>query len=247
MLLGLDNAGVNGGGGIEGVLPLYTWDQLVDWKGDGEDTVETIPVGQHDCEKTATNRLWKHLELTESWPKLVKYFGAVFCLLEKLLLQVENERYVSTAYGVQLDMIGEAIGLDRNGASDARYRELIKVEVQTLYSSGTIGQILDAAAGIITDGRAIELFEFDEAAFLLTIPNLTAVEFAVLKKIMCDMPAAGVSALLGVTTGGEPGWDYQDPPTTDVLYEAGWAYSSGTDEVQAHWSYAVSFGDCGCC
>lgn len=237
MLIGEDNAGVFGKGALQGGAPAYTWDDL------NNGVTDTIPPGQHDCETTATNRLWKHLERTISWPKLVRFFGAVFCLLEDLLAQVENDLYISTAYGIQLDYIGEMIGLPRNGVSDVRYAQLIKVEVQTLYSSGTIPQILDAAAGIITDGRTIELFEFEFAAFMLEIQNLTADEFAVVKKILCDMPAAGVSALLVVTTGGEPGWDYEDPPATDVLYEAGWAYSSGTDLVQAHWSYGVSFGD----
>ena len=231
-------ASISGLGALGAELMQYTWDQLTS----GE--VANIPPGQFDCETTATNRLWHHLEQTESWPKLFRFMAESICELEDLLGQANKDRYISTAYGLQLDLIGEMVRLPRNGASDELYAQLIKVEVQTLYSSGTIPEILDAAAGIITDGRDIELEEFQVAAFSLSIPNLSELEFSVLKAILCDMPAAGVAALLETSSGNDPGWDYEDPPDTDVLYEAGWGYDSGTDEVQSHWSYAVSFGDC---
>ena len=65
--------------------------------------------------------------------------------LEVALLQVHYLRWLSTAEGVQLDVLGRILGEPRNGATDATYRRGLNSRVLVNASNGKIEELLAIA------------------------------------------------------------------------------------------------------
>jgi len=54
-----------------------------------------------------------------------------------------EETWLATAIGVQLDGLGEIVGVERGGLSDTDYRLRIRAQVKRNVSSGTIDELLE--------------------------------------------------------------------------------------------------------
>ena len=85
--------------------------------------------------------------------------------LNTVELQLYNERWLATAVGVQLDRLGEILGLPRApGQSDADYRELLYYQARINSSTGTPEELI-AALKFLTSASHVEYFELPSAFF----------------------------------------------------------------------------------
>lgn len=79
--------------------------------------------------------------LQEQYKKSVKLIGIIEADndqandLETALFEIRDEYYLDTAVGVQLDVIGDIFGVDREGMNDNDYREVILL-TSSLVGSG---------------------------------------------------------------------------------------------------------------
>src|SRR5687768_16247400 len=74
--------------------------------------------------------------------------------LENCLQQLRLYRFVDTAEGDQLDIIGRIVGLDREGLDDDDYRRYIRARIAANNSNGTIEDLLTVAFLVVYDADA---------------------------------------------------------------------------------------------
>ena len=66
-------------------------------------------------------------DLQSSWGKLWRIFSTELAVLDKALYDITNINIVQLMGGVNLDNIGDKIGLDRRGVDDPDYRLLLEI------------------------------------------------------------------------------------------------------------------------
>lgn len=99
--------------------------------------------------------------------KLIKILCEPAQQLQDVLWQLQNERWISTALGVQLDEIGYFLGLQRIlGESDADYRERLQFQIFINRNSGTPEQIIQMLA-FLTKSTYVHFFDVFPAYFEL--------------------------------------------------------------------------------
>lgn len=176
----------------------FPWDDLILTDPATGDLIlpDGIPVGDLDCTRTAINRIWKQFESQPNWLSLFTLYGGLGDQLEARMKSIDESRYVSTAEGVQLDLIGEMVRRPRNGLDDDDYRLAIIAETVSLFSSGTIPDILAVIEALLGEGAGVVFTEKFPASWVLCIPSLTPDFFNLLLEILADQPAAGVAATL---------------------------------------------------
>lgn len=112
--------------------------------------------------------------------KLIGVFVQSFQELDDVNQELLNNRWLNTAEGVQLDGIGQIVGLPRvPGQSDADYREALQFQIFINSSNGTPEEAIKVLA-FLTKGTDVWYHELIPAAFemrtngttLPTPPNL---------------------------------------------------------------------------
>lgn len=73
--------------------------------------------------------------------------------IETALFEIRDEFFLATASGVQLDIIGEILGLPRDGRDDESYRTLLFLKGELNFSAGTPESLIKAAAGLYNASR----------------------------------------------------------------------------------------------
>lgn len=97
--------------------------------------------------------------------KLVKSFALSIQNIEDTLEKLRSERNLDTAIGVQLDGLGQILGLARNdGESDEDYRERLKFQIFINRGTGTPEEVI-AILKFLTDATRIRYIEYYPAAY----------------------------------------------------------------------------------
>ena len=89
------------------------------------------------------------IEDFKSSPNIVKLLYIVSSEKKKLdqaMIYLAKHRLLSTATGKYLDILGEEMGIERNGSDDEEYRTILKIRAYRVASSGTRGDIIDIFA-----------------------------------------------------------------------------------------------------
>lgn len=86
--------------------------------------------------------------------KLVSILANPATDLENALEQLRLYRFVDSAEGIQLDVIGAIVGQPRNGMIDASYRRYIRARISTNNSDGTFEELLTIAYLVVYDVNA---------------------------------------------------------------------------------------------
>lgn len=104
--------------------------------------------------------------------------------------------------GVGLDAIGEIVGLPREAEPDARYRELLRIQIELILSqdregaewTGTSENIIRICRLFIgpTPGQPVVLINTPPYDFTLTVPTITLANFDRLFRFLCKALFAGV-------------------------------------------------------
>lgn len=111
-------------------------------------------------------------ELTR-FQKFIKAFALSIQDLEDANNQLLTERNINTAVGVQLDGLGQILGLARlDGQSDDDYREALKFQIFINEGSGTPEEMI-AVLKFLTNANKIRYIEYYPAAFQMSTDGLT--------------------------------------------------------------------------
>jgi cellobiose-specific phosphotransferase system component IIC len=87
--------------------------------------------------------------------------------LEDALIQVYTQRWIATAVGAQLDVLGAIVGQDRGGFDDTTYRLFIQTRIQVNKSSGCPEELYAIFAPLLPAGVTQSLIYYAPAAFVL--------------------------------------------------------------------------------
>lgn len=170
-----------------------------------------IPPGKLDTLGTALKRVWKQYEDTvqephPNWDDLMTIIGKAFADVNAQQGDVNERRYIGTAFGQTLERVGALVGRDRGAlAIDGDYAKAIRVDAATLFSSGTRPQILELSRTLFPNSPTIKLLDRFPAGFDLTITSLTAADLDLFVDIFADVPAAGIGAWIVSYAEGSAG------------------------------------------
>lgn len=116
--------------------------------------------------------------------------------LEDALFVMRTQRFIDSATGVALDVIGRKIGLRREGRSDSDFRIWIRAEIRANASSGTAPEIIDVLRLLVDDSNTILFTPFYPASFHIEILDALATSAQDLADIIERSKVAGVGASL---------------------------------------------------
>lgn len=104
--------------------------------------------------------------------KLIKILCEPAQELQNVLQELQTQRWLSTAFGTQLDEIGFFLGLEREiNETDSDYRERLQFQIFVNVNSGTPEQIIRMIA-FLTDSSYVHFFDVFPAYFELEINGL---------------------------------------------------------------------------
>lgn len=83
---------------------------------------------------------------SENIVKLLYVISSEKQKIDQAMIYLAKHRLISTATGDYLDIIGEEMGIERNGSDDEEYRTILKIRAYRVASSGTRGDIIDIFA-----------------------------------------------------------------------------------------------------
>jgi hypothetical protein len=90
--------------------------------------------------------------------------------LDEAAAALLTDATLDAAVGVQLDGLGQILGVERHGFSDDHYRSLLRGQIRINTSGGTVEQLNDIArltSNTTTEDAAFSLTEGDIAEFLI--------------------------------------------------------------------------------
>ncbi len=160
-------------------------------------TPTTIPITDYDDRAIA--RLPSYQNEAINWGNLLRALMTEVQSLENALGQIENERHLSVAIGVQLDEIGTILNESRQGRSDDIYRLVLQGVGVTLSASGE-GDLLIDGYLFLTVANSVELIEHQPATVELfahiTFDDIIAEETTIIVNSMAKIKAQGVELSL---------------------------------------------------
>lgn len=218
--------------------PGTTYDELADPE-------VYIDTGALDCVQTALNRLYYQWQGQPNWQSLMRVAGEVVQRLETLSLGILTQMHIATATGVQLDKIGEFVGLERGSLSDDDlFRLAIIAKGAALTSSGTVDELIGILATLFPN-NSVNVIDAPPANIIVTVSgpalDLSLVEFV--STIFLPAVSAGVGFVFSATdTDLVGGWSSSTgaaPPGTALGV---WSSSTGpnpTPDPLSLWPSAI--------
>lgn len=185
--------------------------------------------------------------------ELICIFAQGFGHYSDVAQDVQGGFDLATAQGVQLDAIGEVIGLTRQGFPDDRYRTFLEIQTDLVLSAaredanwtGTVNNILRICRTFVgPTAPTISLVNIPPYNFLLTIPGITLSEFDILKNFICVAIYAGVLGRIIFVDNPGSRWDSS---AVGPIPDGGiWGSSAVAVPGAAIWAYSSTVGDCPC-
>lgn len=141
--------------------------------------------------------------------------------LEDVLWELFLDRWISTAVGEQLNVIGRVVGEKRQGSLDDEYRAFLRARIRANRSVGLLAELVKIVALIQDDNLQVLAREYDPAAVRLEPTGATIVDARRVARILADAKPSGVAlryvysetARTGVLLGGDAGGGFT--PTAD--------------------------------
>lgn len=117
--------------------------------------------------------------------------------IETALWEIQENRWLDTAEGEQLDGLGRILGARRNG-DDEQYRLRLRARILILLSSGTIPQILRVFRLLVDADATITYTARYPAAYQVRVSNQALEDYALteLSLALTETCPAGVNAQL---------------------------------------------------
>jgi hypothetical protein len=129
------------------------------------------PLHDLNVAQEAVDRLVQQYK-TPNTQALIRALCAPAQDLEDALIQVYVGRWINTAVGAQLDVLGKIVGQPRGGFADDFYRLTIQVRVLINRSSGGPEELYTILGLVVPMGATLALAYFQPAAFNMTISGV---------------------------------------------------------------------------
>jgi hypothetical protein len=156
-----------------------------------------IPAGQLDVIQTAFDRIYKQFEGRATWEDFTDVLGSLLQEIEDANAEVQRQKYIDTAVGVQLEKIGEAINRSRGSLTDDDlYRIAIVVDMATIQGANSLPQVLQLVQTILQDTVSVRVRDRYPATFEIVADDIPADIYSLLQDIMRDVPGAGIGLVL---------------------------------------------------
>jgi hypothetical protein len=209
------------------------------------DAAAYIDTGDLDCVMTCTNRLYYQWQDQPNWNAVMQVIGESCQPIEDLLREVQDQHTLAGAEGVQLDYIGELVGLPRGQFSDDElYRLALTAKGASLTSSGTPDELVGIAQILLpnADVTLVEAFPAN-IIFLIEEPDLDLTVAALVADLIGPVISAGVGSSFSAAdpglVGGWPSSKGAAPPQ----YTLGqWSSSKGPNpdtSARSLWAKSV--------
>lgn len=171
------------------------------------------------CTRAKDRLLWQFKNKTNI-EKYLCVFAEEFQELETTFQNLQTFRKLSTAEGVQLDGLGEIVGVERKGLSDTDYRTAIQTQAILNSSNGEPESIREAVTAI-TDSAVVNLTELPPATLRILFDGLTIPSD--LRAQIESYAAAGVQLVI-LATYGEDAFSFEsDPGETPLVGDIGFS------------------------
>lgn len=150
-----------------------------------------------DHVERGVNRLPVQFSKSENLKKLLAIFLSEIQEIEQTIYQMVKQKSLEYAMGKQLDMIGEDVGLPRNGLlNDDIYRNRIAAKIAANASEGTTNDVLKVWS-LLLDSDDVLLFEEYPAGIILYTASPID-DFGILEIVKDSIPVTvKLSALIG--------------------------------------------------
>jgi len=160
------------------------------------------------------------------WTKLLTVVAAPFQQIEDAFQDLLLLRYLSSAFGVQLDIIGEIVGLKRQGRDDSGYLIRLRARILLIRSSGTLPQIFKILRAVFST-KAYRYHSWHPAGFVVDVRSATTVADAdELAGLISSAKAAGVRANMTYSTVDESATFYWNGTTSQGWNAGEWAHTA---------------------
>jgi len=151
--------------------------------------------------------------------EFVKPLGNYRDVVNQIIADAFN---LDTTTGVGLDAIGELVGLPREGEADARYRDLLRIQIELILSQGREGaEWTGTSENIIricrlfigeTPGQSVVLINTPPYDFSVSVPTLTLATADRLFRFLCKALYAGVLGNVKFDLQPNSRWDSVSVP-----------------------------------
>lgn len=149
---------------------------------------------------------------------------------EDALWELATERFVDTAVGAQLDVLGVIVGQERQGLSDDDYRALIRARIKANNSEGTSNDIRGVVVAALNDPPAgtVKVEELTIASFEVRLFAEVSFDEHILNGLLQDARAAGVRAILIIPMTAAANVFVFAPTSADNQFDADAGFDSAT-------------------
>jgi hypothetical protein len=116
--------------------------------------------------------------------------------LEDALFELATERGLAAAEGVQLDGLGELLGLGRAQLTDAEYRAVLRAQILALRSGGTAAELLQIVRLALDEEQPARWREYYPAAGTMTLVDPPPIDAEIIVDLLHRARLAGVRLFL---------------------------------------------------
>ncbi len=155
-------------------------------------TIHTITDDSIDHASDIEGLLVSQYKDSANFNRFLSSIAAIKQEIEHVTLDLRDKRILANAEGIQLDGLGELVGLDRDGRTDDEYRTEIGTQIQINLSGGQAEILINVTASI-TGSTLVQLTDSYPAKINIAF-NGTAP--ANLLTILSKLKAAGVELTL---------------------------------------------------
>ena len=165
----------------------------ITWITDFVDRVGELIIGQFKFKKDSPQK--NNIRL------FIEAFGNQVQKFEDAAKLLAETRYLDSAIGIQLDILGDVLAEDRKSLSDEDYRKRLKFKV-FVHSSHGEASVLFSAVKEVTESTMVYMLEPGLATFIVTFDG--AIIPVDLSSLVSTVKAAGTEVLLHATGGETP-------------------------------------------
>jgi hypothetical protein len=135
--------------------------------------------------------------------------------LEDELHGMFTSRALFDAFGVQLDLIGQIVGIAREGYDDETYRKFLLFKIGTNKSDGTAETVIELFR-LVGGSDRVQLTNEGDGSFSLIFSTLNRPEWqAFLEEHMAEVAAAGVDISAFIEYAPEIAFAFAGDPLVD--------------------------------
>lgn len=114
--------------------------------------------------------------------------------VEDVLFELKDLRFLDDAVGVQLDLLGELLGVGRGGLTDEAFRSRLRVQILINLATGTIQSILDPLEVLLPTNTFTMTETFPASLSVTAEESISEVDGDIAGETVLQTRPAGVEA-----------------------------------------------------